>query len=702
MRQHKRWQEPYRVIFKMRLENLPEMEKLLMKYSNGSVPPLIAEDGKDGRGLLSEELLDIFKKGFSATYSIPLCVAIVQTDRPHPEQPSAQRKDLLPPCRHLRSIRDDDEEMPIEQRKQVSDSTSGKLSPGCCECSTANLELIAQSGKTGAYMCCVGMVGPTVPIYVADEIVAVLSSEFKKPRAGVVWPESLGVQSNCNSSSFGETSTKIEADLWQESKRRIQKCEEILDIEPDRLLRAITEEAKADPDKEVSPEILETMMNVLESAGAHLTEMAGKTYRLEKDSVTGWLRAEMASALSSVDTFWNNIQQCFGHLARLVGADYILLIARDGSSASPLNLQCQYGLPAESLPVLEYDWTGSTARVDDFVKEISVFERGVEIDLRKYRDVPILGMLYSLYGKGVSYPVFIVPTTTLNSGLTLMVLGKGDINSALSTTKWLREDDRQYLTTIVREMAIVTSVFSSMKRIQETVEEQTNLMESVAHDLRTPIQNIMIAAENLREGRGDPERASRTITGVVTQLQRLNLLAQKTWALEQIRLDKLVYNDKQMVDPYLVFVECKELLTDMAERAFIEIYIDPDTERWRAVQLDMEMFRLLVLNLLHNGIKYSFPNTSVKIGGWQNDVGAGMSITFENEGIRIHDEEKDRIFERYFRSKDAIRMDPAGSGIGLALVKEFVDHYDGKIDVRSTEVGFGKYSNVFSLFLPGR
>jgi len=686
----------------MRLENLPEMEKLLMKYSNGSVPPLVAEDGKDGHGLLSEELLDIFKKGFSATYSIPLCVAIVQTDRPYPEQLSAQRKDLLPPCRHFRSIHDDDEERLIEQGKQVSNSTSEKLSPGCCECSTANLELITQSRKTGAYMCCVGMVGPTVPIYVADKIVAVLSSEFKKPGPGAVWPESLVVQSNNNSPSFGEISTKIETDLWQESKRRIQECEEILGVEPDRLLRAITEEVKTDPNKEVSPEILETMMNVLESAGAHLTEMAGKTYRLEKESVMGWLRAEMASALSSVDTFWNNIQQCFSHLARLVGAAYILLITRDGSSTSPLDMQCQYGLPAESLPVLEYDWTGSAARVDDFVKEISVFEQGVEIDLRKYRDVPILGMLYSLYGKGVSYPVFIAPTTTLNGGLTLMVLGKGDINSALSTTKWLREDDRQYLATIVREMAIVTSVFFSMKRIQGTVEEQTNLMESVAHDLRTPIQNIMIAAENLREGRGDPERASRTITGVVTQLQRLNLLAQKTWALEQIRLDKLIYNDKQMVDPYLVFAECKELLTDMAERASMEIYIDPDTERWRAVPLDMEMFRLVVLNLLHNGIKYSFPNTCVKIGGWQDDVGAGTSITFENEGICIHDEEKDRIFERYFRSKDAIVMDPAGSGIGLALVKEFVDHYSGKIDVRSTEVGFGKYLNVFSLFLPRR
>ena len=152
----------------------------------------------------------------------------------------------------------------------------------------------------------------------------------------------------------------------------------------------------------------------------------------------------------------------------------------------------------------------------------------------------------------------------------------------------------------------------------------------------------------------------------------------------------------------MIFAECRELLIDLAERASIEISVDPDIERWQAVHLDVEMFRLLVLNMIHNGIKYSFPGTQIKIGGWQDDAGPGMSIIFENEGIHIHDEEKDRIFERYFRSRSAIIMDPAGSGIGLALVKEFVDHYGGKIDVRSTEVGFGKYLNVFSLFLPRR
>ena len=701
------------VMLEMRPKSPPEMEKLLMKYRSGSVPPLVAKDDGNDYGLLNEDLLDIFEKGFSAAYSIPLRISVVLEDSLSEEDGSGafyhKLNPFLSPCKYFQSIQKSN----VEQQKQAFAANSRKLNLNYC---SVTPELITRNGKAKAYICSAGMISFAVPVYVAGEIVAILSSECKKPGAGVIWPERLIKQSIHHLLDVDEPSSDTKIDLWQEGKRRIRKCEDQFGLKPGELLTEVTEHTEINPEFEVFPETLQTIMDALENAGTHLSELADKTYRLEKESVISWLRAEMASALSSVDTFWGEIQLCFSDLARLLGADYILLISRDKSHASSFHLQCQYGLPEESLPVVQYDWTGSTTRVDDFTENIGTFDSVQEMDLKQYRDVPILGTLYSLYGKGVSYPVLVASTITLDGGLTLMVLGRKKLvtgqraiiaqdeegKSAGPIMGWLRQDDRQHLMIIVRELAIITSVFFSMKALQETVKEQTNLMESVAHDLKTPIQNIMIAAENLREGRVDPERASRTIAGVVTQLQRLDMLAQKTWMLERIRLDKLEYNDEQAVNLYQIFLECRELLIDMAERISIDMHIDTDIEHWRDIHVDVEMFRLVALNLLHNGIKYSFPNTCVKIGGWQDDMGVSTSITIENEGIRIHDEEKDRIFERYFRSKKAIQMDPAGSGIGLVLVKEFVDHYDGKIDVRSTEVGFGKYSNVFSLFLPGR
>jgi len=710
-------------------ENPPEMEKLLAKYKGGNVPPLVARNGGEGEGLLAQELLEVFRKAFFATYGVPLYVSVISGNRLEHEQRSDQEEDLsrqelndlLASCRYFQSPERTDEKENTGQEIQGLDAG--------CWMHRAYMPVL-QNGKVRVCMCYTGMISLVASVHVAGEIAALLSVDCKKPKAGEIWPRELFSLIKGNTIEFPLTkggfrglskddrrfpitdmsSPTKKIDIWQMGKDRIQKCEEILGIEPGVLLKELSEK----PDVEISPEALHALIMGMERASEQLSDLAGKNYRLEKESIVGWLRAEMASALSTPGDFWDRIRWCFGNLAEFVGVDYILLLSRGKSHGGSLHLQCQYGLPQESLAAIQYDWDGSKTRVDDFVRGISDVEHIQEVDLRQYRDVPVLGMLYSLYGKGVSYPVLVASTTAMDSRLTCMILGKREVQSTTqsgsekvepsheSGVNRLREDDRQYLTTIVREMSIVTNVFSSMKKLQETVDVQTTFMESVSHDLRTPIQNIMTAAENLRECRIAPERASRTISGVVTQLQRLDLLAQKAWMLEQLRLDKLIYNDEQAVDLYSIFVECRQIMTDMAEMRSMEIHIDPGIRVWQPIHVDVEMLRLVVLNLLHNGIKYSFPNTHVRIGGWQNGIGIGVAMTFENEGIPIQDEEKDRIFERYFRSNNAVKMSPDGSGIGLALVKEFVDHYKGKIDVRSTEVGFGRYLNVFSIFLPGR
>jgi signal transduction histidine kinase len=358
---------------------------------------------------------------------------------------------------------------------------------------------------------------------------------------------------------------------------------------------------------------------------------------------------------------------------------------------------------------MQYDYF--TDHLNDFIKIISNNNQIKEIDLMQYRDLPILGTLYNLYGKGISFPTIVVSANSLNDEMSFLVLGKKNpelqyrtINkdkTNLLSCDWIQNDDRQHLITIIRELNIIINVYHSIKKIHETKEEQTNLIESVAHDLKTPIYNIMLAADNLRNARMSPEHASKTITGVVTQLERLNLFAQKAWMLEQIRQNDLVYND-DVIDVYKILSECRDMMSDLASEKSIEIRIDKEIETWRNIRLDSEKFILIVMNLIHNGIKYSFPKTNIEISGWKDTINSGIVLTFANEGIQIQDEEKDRIFERHYRAKNAIKTDPTGSGVGLVLVKDFVDHYKGHIDVRSTEIGFGRFLNIFSLYLPGR
>jgi signal transduction histidine kinase len=701
----------------------PEMERLLRKYGGGISPPLFNTQEDEGLlGSKSEDILNIYLTGFSQKCNIPLhLIPVSETNNSQMKNPIEDGilsyenvRDLLLSCENIRLFNGREDNLNEDK---------------CKNCIEKHI-LAIKNRKTLAYMCWTGMICLAVPVYVSGRISAILSTECRKPKEGVIWPSNLIKRNYCllpiNENNIDENSGEWQGrselvsekiDMWKESKRRIRECEEILELKPDELLNAIIDKTKNNELGEVTPDELQNkIINSLEQASEDLSGLLNQNYRLEKESVIGWIRAEMGSALSSIDGFWDKIRWCLENLIRLIGMDYVLLLSYDRAANPNLQLLCNHGLHEESIPAMQYDY--ATNQLDEFIDSIKANEQIQEINLQKYRDIPILSILYSIYGKGTDYPVLTVSSNRYNGRLIFMILGKrnllsrrriADIDSENLITpafmqlgNWLRDDDRQHLMTIIREIGIIVHVFFSIKKMQETKEEQTNLMESILHDLKTPINNIMLAADNLRNARLSPERASRTIAGVITQLDRLNLFVQKAWMVEQIRQNELSYNDEGGINIYNILSRCRDMMSDLAGEKSIEIRIDPEIEKWQEVRIDAEIFDLVAMNLIQNGIKYSFPDTHIDIGGWRDTINSGIVLNFANEGITISDAEKDRIFERHYRSKEAIKTDPTGSGVGLVLVKEFVEHYKGRIDVRSTEIRFGRYLNIFSIYLPGR
>ncbi len=697
----------------------PEMERLLRKYGGGIIPPLFGTQEDEGLlGSKGEEILNIYLTGFSKTYNMPLrLIPISEIHNAHLKNNEVlsyeDLRSMILSCEVIRSF--------SEEENNVNDD---EICKNCIERCTR----ILKNRKAISYMCWTGMICFIAPVFVSRKLVAILSTNCRKPKEGAIWSLNLVDQNCCilpanenniqdDFRSWRQNSAIVtdKVDIWNECKQRIRECEEFLSRKPDELLNTIIDKLNNGEIEEANPTDVENILKHLSQACEYLSDLLNNNYRLEKESVIGWIRAEMGSALSSIDGFWDKIQWCLENLIKLIGMDYVLLLSYDKTSIPNLQLLCQSGLHEESVIAMQYDYP--TKQLDDFIEKIKCDKQIQEIDLQKYKDVPILNILYSLYGKGIDYPVLTVSSNRYNGRFIFMIIGKrnplsrrkaitelnsGKIDIQDFNHDWLIEDNREYLKTIIREIGIIAHVFFSMKKIQTAKEEQTNLIESVAHDLKTPINNIMLAADNLRNARMSPERASRTIAGVVTQLERLNLFAQKAWMLEQIRQNELSYNDDESISIYKIISECRDMMSDLAAEKSIEIRIDPEIEVWKEVHIDAEKFAIVVMNLIHNGIKYSFPDTYVDVSGWQDTINSGFALNFSNEGIPINEAEKDRIFERHYRSKEAIRTDPTGSGVGLVLVKDFVDHYKGRIDVRSTEIRFGRYLNIFSLYIPGR
>lgn len=149
-----------------------------------------------------------------------------------------------------------------------------------------------------------------------------------------------------------------------------------------------------------------------------------------------------------------------------------------------------------------------------------------------------------------------------------------------------------------------------------------------------------------------------------------------------------------------------DALEDLSRRCDVEIIVDWDTiQRLPLLQVDEELCFEALLNLVHNAVKYSVPMrqrmSQVIINADLDSTRASVSVG--NRGIAIKDEEKDLIFKRYYRTRSAQRYRPDGTGIGLTLVKAFVDHYDGTVEVTSTQIpGTFDFLTRFVLRLPIR
>ena len=170
--------------------------------------------------------------------------------------------------------------------------------------------------------------------------------------------------------------------------------------------------------------------------------------------------------------------------------------------------------------------------------------------------------------------------------------------------------------------------------------------------------------------------------------------------LQSIDQRRVVPEEVETVHVYLTLMECRKTLLDLAERRDIAILVDQELSRWAPIRVNKGLFIHTALNLIDNAIKYSRDGTEVRIDGKR--LPGGMSLSFVNRGIRIRDEDKERIFDRYWRSDDAKKHVQEGTGIGLSIVKVFVEFY-GASEVRSVPVaGTRDYVTEFKLLIRDR
>jgi two-component system sensor histidine kinase KdpD len=231
------------------------------------------------------------------------------------------------------------------------------------------------------------------------------------------------------------------------------------------------------------------------------------------------------------------------------------------------------------------------------------------------------------------------------------------------------------------QRAELASEAAHAQALREADEMKTALMASISHDLKTPLAAIMGAIASVRDksvawADEDIEAFNETIE---SQADRLNRVISDILDLNRIESGSL----KPEQEPVRA-VDLLETARDvtMPQTKGREVTVEaPATLKALA---DESLITQALVNLIENAAKYSNPGAAIHLNATRQD--SRVVITVEDEGPGISREDLPYVFERFYRAEEHSRR-VKGSGLGLTIVKAFVELCGGTVGVESSPKG---------------
>src|SRR5215472_4034217 len=205
-------------------------------------------------------------------------------------------------------------------------------------------------------------------------------------------------------------------------------------------------------------------------------------------------------------------------------------------------------------------------------------------------------------------------------------------------------------------------------------------MQFVTHEMRTPLTAIQGSSELIGRYGSMPEAKRKQMAELInSESKRLARMIETFLSVERLSAGQMELKQERFPLPDLV-ERCAERARPLAERKQIAIDIDrlPSDD----LTGDRELMEYALYNLLTNAVKYSAPETRVRVFG-EDERGGRVRLCVEDHGIGMDQREVSRIFEKFYRTKKAEQSGEAGTGIGLSIVEQIVTQHGGSIQVES-------------------
>lgn len=226
-------------------------------------------------------------------------------------------------------------------------------------------------------------------------------------------------------------------------------------------------------------------------------------------------------------------------------------------------------------------------------------------------------------------------------------------------------------------------IFQDLTRLRRLELVRRDFVSNVSHELRTPLASLKALVETLQEGAlEDPPAAHRFLSRMDTEIDTLTQLVRELLELSKIESGKVPLLLKP-VAPRVLLTPAVDRMRLQAERAGLSIRLDCPIDL-PPVMSDPERMEQVMVNLLHNAVKFTAPGGEVTVSARADTDFVIFCV--KDTGVGISADDLSRIFERFFKADRA--RSGGGTGLGLSIARHMVEAHGGQIWAES-ELGKG-------------
>jgi signal transduction histidine kinase len=231
--------------------------------------------------------------------------------------------------------------------------------------------------------------------------------------------------------------------------------------------------------------------------------------------------------------------------------------------------------------------------------------------------------------------------------------------------------------------------------LEKSMRDRNKAFRYAAHELKTPviaIQSSLAVIKDLYSDEFRPEvkemviKAENRSSQILSMIKEMIAITQYTLGMEQPEYTEVNFNEwlKHAVNNHISYAVKKNINLIYKSAADFPLQI-----------IDVTGMEKIVSNLVSNALRYTMPGGTVVVEVFCNSRNYGFSV--DDNGIGINPDDLNKIFDEFYRAKNAREMERFGTGLGLNLVKEIVEYLKGEISVSSTTGEGSRFTVSFLL-----